>query len=209
MDRERNMIEALLFVAYEPVTLKKLAEISALETARVRQILEDIQTEYADRGFHLTEIAGGWQFLTDEAYAGEIEKLYNPRKQQLSKAALETLAIIAYRQPITRLEIENIRQVKVDAMVNKLMDKKLIKEVGRLETPGKPILYGTTKEFLGFFGIVSLKDLPPLESFAQSFENLEEEVNLFNLNEHYNEAAEAEHLAGGEDNAETPAAENK
>lgn len=190
MQKKRNLIEALLFVAYEPITLKKLAEISDLETARVRQILEDIQVEYADRGFHLTEIAGGWQFLTDEAYAEEIEKLYNPRKQQLSKAALETLAIIAYRQPITRLEMENIRQVKVDAMVNKLMDKKLIKEVGRLDTPGKPILYGTTKEFLSFFGIVSLKDLPPLESFAQSFENLEEEVNLFNIKEHYNETKE-------------------
>ena len=181
MNKSRNLLEALLFVAYEPITVQKLSEIAQLSVPDVKDLLMDIQTEYADKGFHLVEIAGGWQFLTDQIYADEIEKLYNPRKQQLSKAALETLAIIAYRQPITRLEIENIRQVKIDTMVNKLMDKKLIKEVGRLETPGKPILYGTTSEFLEFFGIVSLKDLPPLESFAQSFENLEEEVNLFNI----------------------------
>ncbi|MGI5824388.1 MAG: SMC-Scp complex subunit ScpB [Bacillota bacterium] len=181
VQNQRNMIEALLFVAYEPVTLKKLAEITGLGSQTVLENLLSIQKEYAERGFHLTEIAGGWQFLTDETFAPQIERLYNPRKQVLSKAALETLAIIAYRQPITRLEIENIRQVKIDSMVNKLMDKKLIKEAGRLETPGKPILYGTTKEFLAFFGIDSLKDLPPLEEFAQSFDNMEEEVNLFNL----------------------------
>lgn len=181
MNRNRNLLEALLFVAYEPITAHKLSEITGLRVSEVKQMLLNIQAEYADKGFHLTEIAGGWQFMTDSAYNAEIEKLYHPRKQQLSKAALETLAIIAYRQPITRLEIENIRRVKTDSMLNKLMDKRLVKEVGRLETPGKPILYGTTKEFLEFFGIVSLKDLPPLESFAESFENMEEEVNLFNL----------------------------
>lgn len=180
-NKERRMIEALLFVAYEPITLKKLAEITELNKQVVLEFLLDIKEEYAEKGFHLTEIAGGWQFLTDDEFAPQIERLYNPRKQVLSKAALETLAIIAYRQPITRLEIENIRQVKIDAMVNKLMDKKLVKEVGRMETPGKPILYGTTREFLEFFGIDSLKDLPPLENFAQSFDNMEEEINLFNL----------------------------
>lgn len=190
MSREKNLIEALLFVAYEPITLKKLAEISQMDNVKVKELLLAIQEDYAERGFHLAEIAGGWQFLTDQAYAEEIEKLYSPRKQQLSKAALETLAIIAYRQPITRLEIENIRQVKIDSMINKLMDKKLIKEVGRLETPGKPILYGTTKEFLSFFGIDSLKDLPPLESFAENLDNLEEEVNLFNLKENFNNSTE-------------------
>jgi segregation and condensation protein B len=186
IEKERNMIEALLFVAYEPISLKKLSEITELETQTVLEILIKLQKEYAEKGFHLQEIAGGWQFLTDEEFASQIEKLYNPRKQILSKAALETLAIIAYKQPITRLEIENIRQVKIDAMVNKLMDKKLIKEVGRMETPGKPILYGTTKEFLSFFGIDSINDLPPLENFAKSFDNMEEEINLFNIPKDYN-----------------------
>ena len=188
--KERRMIEALLFVAYEPITLKKLAEITELNKQFVLELLLDIKQEYSEKGFHLTEIAGGWQFLTDEEFSPQIERLYNPRKQVLSKAALETLAIIAYRQPITRLEIENIRQVKIDAMVNKLMDKKLIKEVGRMETPGKPILYGTTKEFLEFFGIDSLKDLPPLEDFAQNFDNMEEEINLFNMPSDINDVAE-------------------
>lgn len=176
---EQNMIEALLFVADEPISLKKLAEITDLPSTAVYNHLRNLRQEYEKRGFHLLEIAGGWQFLTDAAFTSQIERLYHPRKQQLSKAALETLAIIAYRQPITRLEIENIRQVKIDAMINKLMEKKLVREVGRLETPGKPILYGTTKEFLSFFGIDSLDDLPPLQTFAQEFSKEEEEVSLF------------------------------
>lgn len=179
---EQNMIEALLFVADEPIPLKKLAEITDLSGTAVYNHLQTLRKEYETRGFHLREIAGGWQFLTDENFAPQIERLYHPRKQQLSKAALETLAIIAYRQPITRMEIENIRQVKIDAMIGKLLEKKLIREVGRLETPGKPILYGTSKEFLSFFGIDSLEDLPPLETFAQEFSK-EEEVNLFHFPE--------------------------
>ena len=177
--KEKYLLEALLFVAYEPMSIKKLADIMQVETSLVRELLAELQEDYQERGFELKEIAGGWQFLTREEFASYIDKLYHPRNQQLSQAALETLAIIAYRQPITRLEMEQIRQVKVDAVVNKLMDKHLIKEVGRREGPGRPILYGTTKEFLSFFGLSSLKELPPLEQFAQTSENKETEVLLF------------------------------
>ena len=175
----KNLIEALLFVAYEPLTVKRLAEVSELSSNEVRDILLIIQNERAGTGFELVEIAEGWQFLTNPDFAFYVERLYNPRKQQLSQAALETLAIIAYRQPISRLEIENIRQVKADAMIGRLLEKNLIKEVGRRDTPGRPILYGTTKEFLSAFGLRSLKELPPLETFAQTFENLSEEQDLF------------------------------
>ena len=119
--------------------------------------------EYLERGFHLRAIAGGWQFMTDEDYAPVIERLYRPKFHQLSLPAMETLAIIAYRQPITRAEISEIRQVDADSVISTLLDKRLICEVGRLDIPGRPILYGTSEQFLNFFGINSLNDLPPLE----------------------------------------------
>lgn len=170
----KNLLEALLFVAWEPVPLKRLSDIAACDTRLCSELLRELQTEYADRGFKLVEIAGGWQFLTPKNLAPYIEKLYNPRTQQLSKAALETLAIVAYRQPVTRLEIDSIRQVKSDAVLTKLMEKSLVKEVGRQEGPGRPILYGTTREFLAAFGLASLADLPPLpDAEAQT------EVDLF------------------------------
>lgn len=172
--RHRALLEALLFVAYEPVSAKRLAEISGVDRKLVLELLRELAAEYAGRGFRLVEIAGGWQFLTPEEYAPYIEKLYNPRTQQLSKAALETLAIVAYRQPVTRLEIDNIRQVKSDAVLNKLMEKSLVKEVGRREGPGRPILYGTTREFLASFGLVSLSELPPLND-----DDTTGEVSLF------------------------------
>lgn len=173
-EQVRKLLEALLFVAWEPVSLKRLAEIVECDSRLVRELLGELQTEYIDRGFQLVEIAGGWQFLTPADIAPYIEKLYNPRTQQLSKAALETLAIVAYRQPVTRLEIDSIRQVKSDAVLSKLMEKSLVKEVGRLEGPGRPILYGTTREFLSAFGLVSLADLPPLPE-----QDEQTEVNLF------------------------------
>ncbi len=160
--RHKALLEALLFVAFEPVSARRLAEISGVDKKLVQELLAELAAEHRERGFRLAEIAGGWQFLTPEEYAPYIEKLYNPRSQQLSRAALETLAIVAYRQPVTRLEIDNIRQVKSDAVLNKLMEKALVKEVGRREGPGRPILYGTTREFLAAFGLASLAELPPL-----------------------------------------------
>ena len=160
--KHKSLLEALLFVAFEPVSARRLAEISGVDKKLVQELLTELAAEYRGRGFRLAEIAGGWQFLTPEEYAPYIEKLYNPRSQQLSRAALETLAIVAYRQPVTRLEIDNIRQVKSDAVLNKLMEKALVKEVGRREGPGRPILYGASREFLAAFGLASLADLPPL-----------------------------------------------
>lgn len=163
----KKQLECLLFVAYEPMSEKRLSDILEIDISLVRQFITELQDEYQDRGFHLQQIAGGWQFMTPPEFAPVIERLYRPKTQALSRAALETLAIIAYRQPVTRLEMEQIRQIKVDGVVNTLLDKNLIKEVGRREGPGRPILYGTTKEFLDKFGLKSLSELPPLESFVQ------------------------------------------
>ena len=129
----RRLLEALLFVAWEPAPVKRLAEALGLEPKFTQELLLELQEAYVGRGFQLVEIAGGWQFLTQPEAAPYIERLYKPRAQQLSKAALETLAIVAYRQPVTRAEIDNIRQVKSDAMLAKLMEKTLVKEVGRLD----------------------------------------------------------------------------
>ncbi len=170
----RRLLEALLFVAWEPAPVKRLAEALGLEPKFTQELLLELQEAYVGRGFQLVEIAGGWQFLTQPEAAPYIERLYKPRAQQLSKAALETLAIVAYRQPVTRAEIDNIRQVKSDAMLAKLMERTLVKEVGRLDAPGRPILYGTTQEFLAAFGLVSLQELPPLADIDEN-----EEISLF------------------------------
>lgn len=174
----RRLLEALLFVAWEPAPVKRLAEALGLEPKFTQELLLELQEAYVGRGFQLVEIAGGWQFLTQPEAAPYIERLYKPRAQQLSKAALETLAIVAYRQPVTRAEIDNIRQVKSDAMLAKLMEKTLVKEVGRLDAPGRPILYGTTQEFLAAFGLVSLQELPPLADIDEN-----EEISLFSAHQ--------------------------
>ncbi len=161
----KRQLECLLFVACEPLSLAQLKEITGRETALIRRVVAELSQEFAGRGFVLRQIAGGYQFFSAADLNPYVERLYRPKMQQLSRAGLETLAIIAYKQPLTRLDMENIRQVKVDGVVNTLLEKGLIQEVGRREGPGRPILYGTTAEFLSFFGLNSLKELPELASF--------------------------------------------
>lgn len=159
----RQAIEALLFSASEPLKLKEIAAIVECGEATAKEILEDLIDFYGDRGFHLTEIAGGYQFVTDETAYPYLERLYQPKVHRLSKASLETLAIVAYCQPVTRGEIENIRGVNADAIVASLFEKGLLKEMGRKDTPGKPVLYGTSDKFLELLGLNSLGDLPQIE----------------------------------------------
>jgi len=156
----KRVLECLLFVASEPLSEKRLAEISEVEPRQLRIVLDELALEYAGRGFTLRRLAGGWQFATQAEHASYIEKLYRPKVQQLSRAAMETLAIIAYKQPVTRAEVAAIRQVEVDGIISNLLDKHLIREVGRRVGPGRALLYGTTNEFLSFFGLNSLDDLP-------------------------------------------------
>ena len=165
-------LEALLFVACEPLTVQDLAKYTEADEEQVGEALKELTERYADRGFTLRRIAGGYQFVTPEQFAFLVERLYRPKYQQLSSAALEALAVIAYKQPITRAEVAAVRQVDSDSVINTLLEKKLIREVGRVNTAGRAILYGTGEEFLSFFGIDSLDDLPRLQ---------EEEQGEFNL----------------------------
>ncbi|MCW3491459.1 SMC-Scp complex subunit ScpB [Dethiobacter alkaliphilus] len=159
----KPLIEALLFVAEEPLPPDKIAEIVEAETKEVRAALKELQEEYAkaERGLQVTEIAKGFQLGTKPELAPVVEKLFKGEKSYtLSQAALETLAIIAYRQPVTRVDMENIRGVKVDGVVDTLLKRRFIRTVGRKDAPGRPILYGTTREFLKYFGLKDLSELP-------------------------------------------------
>ncbi|NLM46579.1 MAG: SMC-Scp complex subunit ScpB [Firmicutes bacterium] len=161
----KPLLEALLFVTEEPLPPAKLAELVGAETKAVRQALQELQKEYAaaDRGLQVIELAGGFQLATKPEAAAVVEKLYTGEKSfTLSQAALETLAIIAYRQPVTRVEIEAVRGVKVDSVLETLQKRRFIRVAGRKDAPGRPVLYGTTKEFLKYFGLKDLSELPQL-----------------------------------------------
>jgi segregation and condensation protein B len=154
-----------LFASPDPVTVDELAAILSIPASTVQSLLLELEKEYADpeRGFFLERVGGGVRLCSKPQYAPYVEALgQTTRPGQLSQAALETLAIIAYRQPITRPEIEAIRGVRAESAIASLIDRGLIEEKGRSDGPGRPILYGTTQEFLIRFGLDSLASLPPL-----------------------------------------------
>lgn len=157
-------VEALLFAADEPLTVRRLRDILRLEDARVaRRIVEALREEYAAarRGIQIEEVAGGYRMFSNKGFAPHVEQLRKAeRRARLSQAGLETLAIIAYKQPVHRADIEAIRGVQVDAVLHNLQDYGLIRVTGRAEVLGRPFLYGTTRRFLEVFGLNSLDDLP-------------------------------------------------
>ena len=158
-------IEAILFVAGEAVRVEDLSKALDVPIREVEDALIHLRDEYDfnQRGFSLKRYGHQVQLATRPDYAKYVEKLLQPvQKQSLSQAAMETLAVVAYRQPVTRAEVEQIRGVKCDYSLQSLMNKELIAEVGRKEALGRPILYGTTDNFLAHFGISSLKELPPM-----------------------------------------------
>ena len=178
----KSIVEALLFASGdEGLSLKQLIIVLELEEHEVIDILAELSDSYRakERGIDLVEVAGHYQLTTKKDHANYLKKLVEaPVNTSLSQAALETLAIIAYQQPITRIEIEEIRGVKTERPIQTLVSKVLIKEVGRIEGTGRAILYGTTKEFLEYFGLKSIKELPPLPNKA-SDEYEQEEADLF------------------------------
>lgn len=165
------LLEAYLFVATEPVQPVDIARILQLEAAAIEEALEDMVNAYARRinsGLHVVRIAGGYQMATRPALATDIARLLAApgQKSRLSKPALETLAIVAYQQPVTQAEIEAVRGVSADGVLKTLAERRLIQETGRKEVAGRPILYGTTQDFLHYFGLHTLEDLPPLEDIV-------------------------------------------
>lgn len=166
MSEVRAVIEALLFVSEVPLSLAKIKETLSMYThGEITQALEDLRREYSQNthGFFMAEVAQGYQFRTKPEYARWVRELKRSTPTRLSRAALETLAIIAYKQPIIRSEIEAIRGVDVGGVLRLLLEKRLIKMVGRKNVPGRPIIYGTTQRFLEVFSLKDLSSLPTLE----------------------------------------------
>lgn len=156
-------IEAVLFVASEALSIKTLAKLTGAEEADVSVALAQIDADYAERGIVLREIAGGYRFASAPAARSAVEAYLMPPKSNLSPAALETLAIVAYMQPVTKADIEGIRGVSADSVLSTLVDRRFLAEAGRKDVAGRPILYRTTSEFLEAFGLLSLEDLPPVD----------------------------------------------
>jgi len=169
MEDLKNIVESLLFVAENPLTLDQLqAAVLEAPADEIRQALLALKETYADRngGFVIHEVAGGYQFRTRPEYKEWIRRLLQPKPPKLSKPAMETLAIIAYRQPILRSEIEHIRGVESANSLRILLERKLIRVLGRREIPGRPLVYATTTKFLETFDLRDLKDLPTLKEIA-------------------------------------------
>ncbi len=169
----KAIVEALIYVAEEPITEKQLlealsdAQVTAGQLEEAVNSVRDCANKDASRGLQLSEVAGGYQFRTKESMATWIAKLNVPKPMRLSQPALETLAIVAYRQPIVRSEIEQIRGVDVGAVLKTLLERNLVRIIGRRDEPGQPLIYGTTREFLETFNLNNLHELPTLTDIQE------------------------------------------
>ena len=206
---KKHVIEALLIATDTPLSMQKIVEITGFHKDEIKRYIDELNKEYSltERAFEIKEIAGGYQIYTLPEFADWVGALHD-RKSKLSKAALETIAIIAYHQPITRPEIEKLRGVDSSWVLDTLLQKGLIKTCGRLPVPGRPIRYATTKEFLRYFGINDLSDLPREEDFGERIaggivdeQNREREDSGELSNEASNERRE-ERTTDVEDNTE-------
>lgn len=169
----KSIIEALLFIWGDPLSLKDISHVLEINEKQTKKIIGEMVDEfnYNRRGIKIIQTGNSYQLSTRPEHFEWIEKLSLPKtKKKLSNAALETLSIITYKQPVTKSEIEAIRGVRCDKALETLLEKEVIKEKGRLEKTGRPILYGTTKQFLKYFGLKNLNELPSLDNF-----NLDEE----------------------------------
>ncbi|TFZ39766.1 SMC-Scp complex subunit ScpB [Soehngenia longivitae] len=177
---ERNLksiIEGLLFAFGDPLEDKEISKVVNISVKDVNKYLQEMKVEFEEqnRGIRIIKINNSYQLSTRPEHYDFIKAVVISRNQRnLSNASLETLSIIAYKQPITKMEIDEIRGVKSDKSIETLMQRKLIREIGRLDRPGKPILYGTSDEFLKFFGIECIEDLPNIEELRKSGDKYDE-----------------------------------
>lgn len=201
----KSAIESMLFVSGEPLPLREISNNLELKEKNVVEILQEMTTEYEDksRGIRLISLDEAYQLVTKSENSEFVQKLLKKnKKHSLSQASIESLAIIAYKQPITRIDIDEIRGVKSESAITRLVERGLIKDVGRLEVPGRPILYGTTDEFLRQFGLKTIKELPSLDLYSdeetqssidllnKAIEDMEPEVDDFENNDNENNIEE-------------------
>ena len=167
----KAVIEALLFTSNGPLLVERIKKVlGGIDIETIRKTIEELKIDYdqASRGMRIAEIAGGFQMITSTDFAPFLKKFYKERRiERLSKPALETLAIIAYKQPVTKFEIESLRNVNIDGVMQTLLEKELIRIAGRKKAPGRPFVFATTRQFLEHFGLKSLEDLPKTENLAQ------------------------------------------
>lgn len=171
-----SRLESLVFAYPEPITVRRLARILSLKGKRVRELMEKLQETYAERGVNISEVSGGFQFHTSPKNADVVRAAIKIKPMRISRPALETLAIIAYRQPVTRADVEEIRRVDSGGTLRFLFEKGLVRILGRKEEPGRPMIYGTSSAFLELFGLKSLNDLPALHEFTELWEEHQELV---------------------------------
>jgi segregation and condensation protein B len=194
-EQQRRLVEAVILASPEPVSAQRIAGlVPRCNPSQVRALVKELNAEYLEsrRAFEIWEIAGGYQLRSLPEFAPYLKQLQTTRPLRLSQAALETLAIVAYRQPVTRAEVEHIRGVDVGAVLRSLLDRKLVRIAGHREVPGRPIVYATTRRFLEVFGLPGLTDLPNLrdvEQLAQAGEEGEDDEAL----------ADASQAAAGDD----------
>jgi len=177
----KSALEALLFASDKPLTLEQIKNaLDTKETEQLCVVIQNLKSEYesTNRGMRIAEIANGYQMVTATNFAPFLKKLYKTRHvERLSRPALETLAIIAYKQPLIRREIESLRNVNTDGVIKNLLEKDLIRVSGRKKAPGRPLVFATTRQFLEYFGLKSLEELPKMEDFSKLL------VNQENINE--------------------------
>jgi segregation and condensation protein B len=177
MEQIKNIIESLLLVADEPLSVDRIKNIlDQADKKEIKNALEELSSEYENRkgGFFLREVAGGYQIRTRPEYREWIKRLIQPKPMRLSKAALETLAIIAYKQPIIRNDIEHIRGVNCGGILRMLLERKLVRVLGRKAIPGRPLVYATTKQFLEVFELKNLEDLPTPKEISEIDDSVSE-----------------------------------
>lgn len=190
---KRSIAEALILASPEPIPLARLAKlIPSCTPTKARDLVDELNAEYVaqQRAFEICEVSGGYQMRTHAEFASYLQQLRSARPLRLSNAALETLAIVAYRQPLTRAEVENVRGVDAGPVMRNLLERKLIKLAGHREVPGRPMLYATTKRFLELFGLAEIEDLPTLREFEELVLAADETGDAFATDEIESLAAE-------------------
>ncbi|MCK5797078.1 MAG: SMC-Scp complex subunit ScpB, partial [Deltaproteobacteria bacterium] len=174
----KEILESVVFAAERPLTLKQLQDVTNTPKKQLEAVLKELAEAYEGHGIQLAEVGGGYQFRTHPEASRWVKRLLAGRPQRLTRPMLETLAITAYQQPVTRPEIEDVRGVDCGGTLRVLLERKLVRIVGKKEEVGRPLLYGTTKQFLEFFHLASLKELPTLREFAELSAEHEARVDL-------------------------------